>query len=51
MKLMTKELEKKLEKYPLGSQEGLMEEAEVKDLNTSLQTFLFVVQYIVINFR
>lgn len=29
MKLMTKELEKKFEKYPLGSQEGLMEEAEV----------------------
>lgn len=29
MKLMTKELEKKLAKYPLGSQEGLMEEAEV----------------------
>lgn len=29
MKLMTKELEKKFAKYPLGSQEGLMEEAEV----------------------
>ena len=29
MKLMTKELEKKLAKYPLGSQEGLMEDAEV----------------------
>lgn len=26
---MTKELEKKFEKYPLGSQDGLMEEAEV----------------------
>ena len=29
MMLMTKELEKKFEKYPLGSQDGLMEEAEV----------------------
>lgn len=29
MMLMTKELEKKFEKYPLYSQEGLMEEAEV----------------------
>lgn len=29
MMLMTKELEKKFKKYPLGSQEGLMEEAEV----------------------
>lgn len=29
MMLMTKELEKKLAKYPLGSQEWLMEEAEV----------------------
>ena len=29
MKLMTKELEKKLAAYPIGSQEGLMEEAEV----------------------
>lgn len=29
MLLMTKELEKKFEKYPIGSQEGLMEDAEV----------------------
>lgn len=29
MMLMTKELENKFEKYPFGSQEGLMEEAEV----------------------
>lgn len=29
MKLMTKELEKKFEKYPLYSQDGLMEEAKV----------------------
>lgn len=29
MLLMTKELEKKFEQYPIGSQEGLMEEAEV----------------------
>lgn len=29
MMLMTKELEKKFEKYPFGSQEGLMEDAEV----------------------
>lgn len=29
MLLMTKELEKEFEKYPLGSQEGLMEEAKV----------------------
>ena len=29
MLLMTKELEKAFEKYPLGSQDGLMEEAEV----------------------
>lgn len=29
MMLMTKELEKNFEKYPIGSQEGLMEEAEV----------------------
>lgn len=29
MLLMTKELEAKFEKYPLGSQEGLMEDAEV----------------------
>lgn len=29
MMLMTKELEKKFEKFPLYSQEGLMEEAEV----------------------
>lgn len=29
MKLMTKEIEKKFEKYPLGSQDGLMKEAEV----------------------
>lgn len=27
--LMTKELEKKLNKYPIGSQDGLEEEAEV----------------------
>ena len=27
--LMTKELEKKFEKYPIGSQEGKMEDAEV----------------------
>ena len=27
--LMTKELEKKFEQYPIGSQDGLMEEAEV----------------------
>lgn len=27
--LMTKELEKKLEQYPIGSQEGKMEDAEV----------------------
>lgn len=29
MKLMTKELEKKFEKFPICSQDGLMEEAEV----------------------
>ena len=29
MMLMTKELEKEFEKYPLGSQDGLMEDAEV----------------------
>ena len=29
MLLMTKELEKAFEKYPLGSQDGLMEDAEV----------------------
>lgn len=29
MMLMTKELEKKFEKYPFGSQEGKFEEAEV----------------------
>ena len=29
MRLMTKELEKKFEKYPLYSQDGLMEEAEI----------------------
>ena len=29
MILMTKELEKKFKKYPFGSQDGLMEEAEV----------------------
>lgn len=29
MMLMTKELEQKFEKYPIGSQEGKMEEAEV----------------------
>ena len=29
MLLMTKELEKTFEKYPLGSQDGLMEDAEV----------------------
>lgn len=29
MMLMTKELEKEFEKYPLGSQDGLMEEAKV----------------------
>lgn len=29
MLLMTKELEAKFEKYPLGSQEGLMEEADL----------------------
>ena len=27
--LMTKDLEKTFEKYPLGSQDGLMEEADV----------------------
>ena len=29
MMLMTKELEKKFEKFPIGSQEGKMEDAEV----------------------
>lgn len=29
MLLMTKELEKKFEQYPIGSQDGLMEDAEV----------------------
>lgn len=29
MMLMTKELEKAFEKYPIGSQDGMMEEAEV----------------------
>lgn len=29
MMLMTKELEKEFKKYPLGSQDGLMEDAEV----------------------